>query len=161
MELAAILAMNKKRVIGNNNSIPWHSSKDLKRFKLLTQNCPVIMGRFTWESLPVKPLPNRNNIVVCRYPDKHNIDAFKVRSLSQAIEKAAKLSPNAPTTWIIGGAKLFDVAIPRLNRIELTLVEDESEGDVILPPFEHLFKQTNTQVVDANPKLVFITYMRK
>jgi dihydrofolate reductase len=161
MELAAILAMNKNRVIGNNGSIPWHSSEDLKRFKELTKGCPVIMGRLTWESLPVKPLPQRLNIVVCRYPDKHKIQAETARTLLQAVDKANKLQPNASTVWIIGGAKLFDVALPRLQRIELTLVDDESEGDVKLPPFEHLFTKTNTQTIDANPKLVFITYMSK
>lgn len=159
MEVAAIIAMNNKRVIGDNGSIPWHSSEDLKRFKLLTERCPVIMGRFTWESLPVKPLPNRHNIVVSRYPDNHNIKADTCRSVSQAIRKAQQL--NADTAWIIGGAKLFDVALPQIQRIELTIVDNDQDGDVVLPKFEHLFTVVNTQVIDSNPRLSFITYIRK
>lgn len=159
MEIAAIIAMNNKRVIGNNGSIPWHSSEDLKRFKSFTEGFPVIMGRFTWESLPVKPLKNRHCIVVSRYPDNHSIKADTCRSLDQAIRKASAL--NASTAWIIGGAKLFDVAIPRIERVELTLVNNDADGDVVLPKFEHLFKVVKKEQSVSTPELTFITYERK
>ena len=93
--IGILVAVSPEGVIGKDNSIPWHYSADLKRFKRLTVDNTVIMGRNTWESLPVKPLPNRRNIVITRY-DIDGIDCF--RSIDDALQSCEG------NVWFIGGS---------------------------------------------------------
>jgi dihydrofolate reductase len=131
----AIVAMSLNRVIGKNNKLPWHIPDDLRWFKKLTTGNVIIMGRKTWESIGV-PLPNRESIVVTRA----EIPGVRtVRSLNE-IDPAA----DGRDYFVIGGAQLFQEALPLCSDVFLTLVKRDVEGDVFLPPFEDQFELRET-----------------
>jgi len=127
-----VLAMAENGVIGNRGGLPWHIPDDLRRFKQLTLGKPCIMGRRTWESLPRKPLPGRTNIVVTRDRGFSAKGAVVVHSLEEALAQ----THDAPEVAIIGGAELFKQAIPLANRVDLTEVRAEIEGDTRMPAFD-------------------------
>jgi len=127
-----VLAMADNGVIGNKGGLPWRIPEDLRRFKQLTMGKPCIMGRKTWESLPRKPLPGRTNIVITRDKNFHDEGALVARSLEEAIAR----THDAPEVAIIGGAELFKEAIPLANRVDLTEVHAEIEGDTTMPAFD-------------------------
>lgn len=130
-------------MIGKENALLWYIPDDLKHFKNLTAGHPVIMGRKTWESLPEKfrPLPNRTNIVVTRQGGYTAPGATLVHSLGDALA-AAESALGADEVFIIGGAQIYAEALQRADRLYLTLIEDEKEGDAYFPPYEHLFTKT-------------------
>ena len=141
--------MSLNRVIGKDNKLPWHLPEDLRWFKKLTTGNVIIMGRKTWESIGV-PLPNRESIVVTR----SEIPGVRtVRSLEE-------INPNADAReyFVIGGAELFQKALPLCSDVFLTLVKREVEGDVYLPPFESQFEVTET-IQDA-PGYTILHYAR-
>ena len=123
--------MARNRVIGNANSLPWHLPADLKHFKAMTLGKPIIMGRKTWESLPGK-LPGRTHIIVTSNPDYVADGCVVVHSLQQAIEAAG----DVPEVMIVGGAMLYAQALQLADRIYLTLVETEVEGDTLFPEYD-------------------------
>jgi dihydrofolate reductase len=127
-----VLAMADNGVIGSKGGLPWRIPEDLRRFKEVTMGKPCIMGRKTWESLPRKPLPGRTNIVVTRDKTFADDGAVVVHSLEEAVLR----SHDAPEVAIIGGAKLFNEAIPLANRVDLTEVHAEIEGDTTMPAFD-------------------------
>lgn len=149
--IIAIVAYDKNKVIGNGNELPWRLPEDLKLFKKHTTNCPVIMGRKTWESIPEKyrPLPNRTNIVLTRFP--HNSTRFSnkkpelstgpffVDSWEDALVVAKSARPNK-NIFVIGGASIYDYALNKASikadRILLSSVKGEYEGDVYFPELE-------------------------
>jgi dihydrofolate reductase len=118
---------------------------DLKRFKKITNGHPVIMGRKTWESLPEKfrPLPGRLNIVVTRQSSYIAAGAEVSTSLESAIRKASEDSStlqNSPSEiFIIGGGELYKEALPFADKLYLTLIDEEKEGDVFFPEYESTF----------------------
>ena len=120
--ITLVLAMARNGVIGRGGAIPWHISEDLKRFKQLTLGKPVIMGRKTWESLPKKPLPGRDNIVVTRQPGWAAQGAIPASSIDEALSGAGDVS-------VIGGGEIYRAALARADRIELTEVHRDVEGD--------------------------------
>jgi dihydrofolate reductase len=120
--ITLVLAMARNGVIGKNGAIPWRLADDLKRFKQLTMGKPVVMGRKTWDSLPRKPLPGRDNIVVTRQKDWSADGAIAMSSLGQALARGGDLS-------VIGGGEIYREALPRADRIELTEVHGDFEGD--------------------------------
>jgi dihydrofolate reductase len=122
-EIVLVVAIAQNGVIGNNGLIPWHISDDMKRFKALTLGHTVVMGRKTWDSLPRKPLPGRINVVVTRQKDWQAEGAVVAHSLDQAMAKASG------TLMVIGGAEIYQRALPLATRIELTEVHKEVEGD--------------------------------
>lgn len=129
MKLAIIVAAAKNGVIGKGNQLPWHLPQDLKYFKSVTMGKPVIMGRKTYESIG-RPLPGRMNIVVTR--DKSwNAAAglVVVHSLNDAINAAALADPAPLEAMIIGGAQIYREALPLVDRIYLTEVDVEPDGD--------------------------------
>lgn len=126
--LTLIWAMSENRVIGHNGGLPWHLPDELKHFKAKTIGSAVIMGRKTWESLPIQPLPKRQNIVVTRNRDYEASGAQTADSLDAAIDLVA-----GDTAFVIGGASLFAEAIARAHRLELTVVHDTYTGDTIMP----------------------------
>lgn len=126
MTLSLIVAMTDGRVIGKNNQLPWHLSEDLKRFKKITMGHPIVMGRKTFESIG-KPLPGRENVVLTR--DKN----FKADGVSIAHDLKEALRPDA---FVIGGAHVFEAALPHITRIYLTLIHHSFQGDVYFPPFD-------------------------
>lgn len=118
IKLAAIVAMGKDRAIGSNGKIPWHLPEDLKHFKEITSGNTIIMGRKTWESLPHRPLPGRDNIVISRNPDYVTKGALLTSSLQNAIEAA-----EGDIAFVIGGESIYREALPFCSLLYLTLVD--------------------------------------
>jgi len=122
--------MTADRVIGINNSLPWHLPADLRHFKALTIGKPIIMGRKTWESLPGL-LPDRPHIVVTREPNYQAEGCQVVHSIEAALDAAG----DAPEVMIVGGAAFYSAMLPQADRIYLTLVETHVEGDALFPDY--------------------------
>jgi len=122
-EIVLVLAVAQNGVIGKDGGIPWHISEDMKRFKALTLGHTVVMGRKTWDSLPRKPLPGRVNVVVTRQTDWQAEGAVTAFSLGQAT------SGTSGVVMIIGGAEIYERALPLASRIELTEVHRAFDGD--------------------------------
>ncbi|MGI9306865.1 MAG: dihydrofolate reductase, partial [Gammaproteobacteria bacterium] len=129
--IAAAAECNGKKVIGKNSALPWHLPEDLRRFKQLTLNCPVIMGRKTYDSIG-KPLPGRFNIIITRNAALQIGGAQTARSLDDAVNIAK--AENPPEIFIIGGAQIYEQAMPIAARMYLTEINCEAEGDVFFPP---------------------------
>jgi dihydrofolate reductase len=129
-EIFLVLARASNGVIGANGTLPWHLPMDLRHFKALTQNRPMIMGRKTFDSLPGL-LPGRRHIVLTRNPDWSDEGAEVVSSIDAAIATA-----NAPHVAVIGGAEIFSLFLAKADRIELTEVHAEPSGETIMPPFD-------------------------
>ncbi len=132
--VVAILGPN--RVIGKKNELLVRISDDLKRFKALTLGHPVIMGRKTFESIG-RPLPERTNIVVTRDPQFSAPRCIIVRSLEDAITTAGKLDNEV---FVIGGADIYRQALPLTDRLYLSVIESEPEGDVFFPDYSEFKK---------------------
>lgn len=128
--LVLIAAVAANGVIGANNALPWRIADDLQRFKALTLGHPIIMGRKTWESLG-RPLPGRHNIVITRQPGYSAPGATVVGSVAAALVACA----NEATTFVIGGAEIYAQTLPIAQRMELTEVHAEVNGDTHFPPF--------------------------
>ena len=158
-ETIIIVAIAKNYAIGKDNKIPWHISEDFKRFKRLTKGHPVVMGKNTYISLPIKPLPERTNIVVCFKDDSWKAEGITIKhSLKEAIEYAHTLDN---TVYIIGGASIYKQAIEQelANKLEITQLDKEYEGDTFFPVID-----TNTWTIVNEEKkdgYSFITYLRK
>lgn len=118
-ELVLIAAMGRKRELGANNQLLWHIPEDMAHFKALTLGKPVLMGRKTWDSLPprFRPLPGRRNLVLTRGAPLAGAET--VRSLDEALQLCA----GEPELWVIGGAEVYALALPRATRLELTEVD--------------------------------------
>lgn len=136
---AIVAAVALNGVVGLNGGLPWHLPKDLKRFKERTMGKAVIMGRWTWEGLPKKPLPGRLNIIVSRTmpqsapnPEEGNLIAV-VRTLKKATAMARK---HGYYPMIIGGPKLWKEAIGMVDTIYLTNVHLEPDGDAFFPALD-------------------------
>jgi len=139
MRLAMIAAQSQNRVIGNNNKLPWYLPEDLKYFKRVTLGKPIIMGRKTFESIG-RPLPGRTNIIITRNADwtHEGAGVQVVHSLQQAIELAENLAliNGFEESLVIGGAEIYALALPRADRLYLTQVHAEVQGDAHFPPLD-------------------------
>ncbi|MFT4814615.1 MAG: dihydrofolate reductase [Pseudohongiellaceae bacterium] len=137
MKLALICAMSENRVIGRDNGLPWHLSEDLKYFRRTTMGNCMIMGRNTWESIG-RALPGRTSIVITSNAEYHAEGAEVVGSLQQAIERAEAVSKetNSTQAFVIGGAVLYQAALPLADTLYLTRVHAQVEGDTILHEFD-------------------------
>lgn len=131
MTLALIWAQANDRVIGAGGVMPWHLTEDLRRFRALTGGDPVVMGRRTWDSLPerYRPLPGRTNIVITRRTDWTAPGAVVAHSLDEALTAAG----DAGTVWITGGGQLYREALPRADRLEITEIDLDVDGDTQAP----------------------------
>ena len=141
-------------VIGRGGDLPWRLKTDLQRFKALTLGKPVIMGRKTWDSLPRKPLPGRMNIVLSRDGSFEPAAALVCTALDEAVQIAREQAEEdgQDEVCVIGGAALFQAALPKGRRIYLTEVHAEVEGDVVLAPFdESLWVETAREEHPAGP----------
>jgi dihydrofolate reductase len=130
--IALVVAVSRNGVIGRASGLPWHISSDLKRFKALTMGKPLIMGRKTWESLPKKPLPGRRNIVITRQANYRAEGAVVVADATTALAAAGQVEEIS----VIGGAEIFHLFLPQAQRIYLTEVDLEVEGDTYFPRIE-------------------------
>ena len=133
-----VVAVSRNGVIGREGGLPWHISSDLKRFKEITMGKPVIMGRKTWESLPLKPLPGRLNLVLSRDESFTARGAVVCTTLDEAVEIARETAEEdgVGEICVIGGVALFEKALPRAKRLYLTEVEAAPDGDVMFPAFD-------------------------
>jgi dihydrofolate reductase len=122
-EIVLVVAIADNGVIGKDGAIPWRIPEDMKRFKALTMGHTVVMGRKTWDSLPKKPLLGRVNVVVTRQKDWQADGAVPAGSLGQAT------AGTSGTVMVIGGAEIYERALPLASRIELTEVHRAFEGD--------------------------------
>lgn len=129
MIISLIAAMDRNRLIGRDNGLPWHLPDDFKHFKAVTLGKPVIMGRKTFESIG-KPLPGRKNIIVSRSGFQAE-GIVVVNSLDQALAETA----DAKEVMVIGGANLYEQMINRADRMYLTHVDGQFEGDAWFPAF--------------------------
>lgn len=143
MILHLIWAQARNGVIGRNNTLPWRLSEDMAHFRALTMGCPVIMGRKTWDSLPVKfrPLPGRRNIVVTRQPGWQAEGAEAAGSLQQAIALCA----DAPRVWVTGGAEIYRQAQPLAQVAEVTFIDADFEGDAFAPQLAPTWQETHRE----------------
>ena len=156
--ITIIVAASENDVIGNNNKLIWHLSKDLIRFKNLTKGHHVIMGRKTFESMP-KALPNRTNVVITR---NKNYTAENI-TVVDSLENALKVCKDDPQPFIIGGGEIYRIGLTYAKRIELTRVYHNFEGDTTFPQIDkNLWKEVkNIRMFDIenhNYNFSFITY---
>ena len=149
-----LVAVSPEGIIGKDNSIPWHYSADLKRFKNLTLGKTVIMGRNTWESLPVKPLPERRNIVIAGLV-LDGVECF--RSIDDA------LGTCVGDVWFIGGAGIYQEALGKADIIDMTLVPDNisGEGCVEFPNIGNEWDAGPIETLKTDVKLKHQTYTRR
>lgn len=131
-----VVAVARNGVIGRNGGLPWRLPSDLKHFKAATWGKPVIMGRKTFQSIG-KPLPGRENIVVTRDAAFAVAGLHRAASLEAAIELAGRLAAGVPNpeVMVIGGGEIYAAALGRADRILLTEVHADVEGDARFPPF--------------------------
>ncbi|HCT05447.1 MAG TPA: diacylglycerol kinase [Pseudomonas sp.] len=137
LPLSLIAALGENRVIGVDNSMPWHLPGDFKYFKATTLGKPIIMGRKTWDSLG-RPLPGRLNLVVSRQTDLALEGAEVFPSLDAAVERAEAwaLEQGADELMLIGGAQLYAQGLEQADRLYLTRVALSPEGDAWFPEFD-------------------------
>ena len=133
MIISLIAALSKNRVIGKNNDLPWHLPDDMKYFMQTTKDHHVIMGRKNYDSIPEKfrPLPNRTNIVVTRQKDFSAPNCTIVNSIEQGIAIAKKAGEQE--TFIIGGAQIYKEGMALTQRMYLTEIQAEIQGDTHFP----------------------------
>lgn len=154
----------RTRAIGRDNQILFHVRDDLKRFKELSMGHPVIMGRKTFESIVAmlgKPLPGRTNIVVTRDPAYHHEGAIVVHSLPDAFEAAYKEHP--AEIHIGGGAEMYREALPHVDKLFLTLFDDDRTGDTYFPDYtDDFIEATRHGVREADGlRYEWVDYVRK
>ena len=164
MIIKAIVAMDRNRVVGFKNTLPWKLPEDLKRVSELTTNNLVIMGRTTYESLPEKyrPLPNRKNIVVSQ-KGFESTDEIEVWSdLKKAIAMYKEMD-SSKILWVFGGQKIYEQTIDDWQEVHLTYVDAEHEGDAYFPIFEDKFDliTTDKRVDKFGKNFEFRVYRKK
>ncbi len=132
--VAAIAAMSKNFAIGKDNQLLWHIPDDFRHFKETTMGKPIIMGRKTYESLG-KPLPGRANIVITSKPEQIEGDVTTVATIDEAINKAKQIATDTSVDeiFIIGGGQIYEAAMPQTQRIYLTVINQDYEGDTFFP----------------------------
>ena len=123
MKIHLIWAQDQNGGIGKNGKLPWNISEDLKNFKKLTLNSTILMGRHTWESLPIKPLPKRKNIVLT---SQHFEDVECFSSVEECVEKLN--TQRTSILFVIGGSKVYRNFIHRADELHITLVDKNTEG---------------------------------
>jgi len=135
MTISLVVAASENNAIGKSNQLLWHLPKDMKFFKNLTWGMPVVMGRKTFESMSSKPLTGRKNIIITRKPGWKADGVQVVNSVDAAIALSAALNYNE--TFIIGGGEIYMLAFEKADKIYMTRVHAETEGDTFFPVIEH------------------------
>lgn len=149
-----IAAMSKNRVIGKDNKLPWHIHDDMKNFKKLTSGNVVIMGRKTFESIG-KPLPNRVNIVISSsMPETEGI--IVCHDIPSALEKARSYNKEI---FIIGGATIYQQTIPWADRLYLSYVKGDYDGDAFFPQYDESLWRVEKR--EDFPDFELVTYVKK
>ena len=159
MQIHLIWAQDQNGGIGIDGKLPWHISNDLKNFKELTLGSTVLMGRNTWESLPVQPLPERRNIVLS---SREIADVECYTSLEECIEKLD--ADGIQVLFVIGGSKVYRNFIHRADELHITLVDEFTEGiDTYFPVTMLKIKEEFEKIdeVDLEDNAVYTHWIRK
>jgi dihydrofolate reductase len=142
-KICIVVAIGNNRELGKDEKLLWHIPDDLKRFKALTLGHPIIFGRKTFGSVlgynKGKPLPERTNIVVTRDTNYSYEGAVVAHSLEEAIEKASAIDNEE--IHIGGGANLYEQVLPKVDKLFLTLIDDDKEADTFFPAYEDQFRK--------------------
>jgi dihydrofolate reductase len=164
-KICLIAAVSLNGVIGNDQKLPWHLPEDFKRFKEITYGAPVVMGRKTYESIG-RLLPGRKNIIITRSTDRLIPEAYIASSLEHAIELAGEV----PEVFILGGGEIYELSLPRADRLYITEVDVQIEGDTRFPEWPALrssgrFRETNREEKSADseknrPSFRFLVFER-
>ncbi|MEK4092925.1 MULTISPECIES: dihydrofolate reductase [unclassified Viridibacillus] len=158
--ISLIVAHDENNVIGLNNAMPWHLPGDLAYFKRTTMGKPMIMGRKTFESIG-KPLPGRTNIVITRDEKYVREGIVIVHSLEEALAQAKKESEEI---MIIGGEQIFRITLPMADRLYVTKIEKQYEGDTFFPSYDEewqVVSQSEVNETDDGLKFTYLVYERK
>jgi dihydrofolate reductase len=137
-QISIIVAHSKNMAIGKANALVWRLPDDLKRFKKLTTGHPIIMGRKTYQSIS-RPLPNRTNIVVTRDKNLEIPGCIVVNSVTDAIKKASEFDQKE--IFIIGGAEIYRETLPLADRLYVTKVNMNVDGDAFFPQYLNTFRK--------------------
>jgi dihydrofolate reductase len=167
MHLSVIVAVAENGVVGKNNALPWYLPADLMYFKKVTMGKPILMGRKTFESIG-KPLPGRSNIVLSRNRGYAAEGVRVVASLQQAVELASDIAliDGRDELMVIGGAAIYALAIPLADRLYITEVHAEVDGDAHLPAvdwreWQEVSRERNTAVEPNRYDFSFVVYHRR
>ncbi len=137
--LTGVVAMDDARAIGHRGSIPWRLSEDMKLFKRLTMGHPVLMGRKTHESIG-RLLPGRQNIVLTRDPA---YGAAEGAIVIHNLEELEQMELQDSEVMVIGGAQIYAMLLPKMDKLHVSHVHGKHEADTFLPPFEGQFKRVS------------------
>jgi dihydrofolate reductase len=163
MRLSIIAVVAANHVIGRDNKLPWHQSADLKRFKALTMDHHVLMGRKTYQELG-KPLPGRVNVVITNSPHFAPEGVAIARSIDEAIARAE--ASGDEEIFIIGGGEIFRQTLHRVDRMYVTQIHADVAGDTFFPEFDHVneWRLVDREDFEADEKndypFSFLTYER-
>jgi len=156
MKIILIAAMAKNRVIGRDNTIPWHIPGEQQRFKGITMGHTLIMGRKTFESIG-RPLPGRKTIIISRNRDYQAEGCLVPPCLSDAIA----LCPKDETIFIAGGGEIYREALPLADEIYLTVLDREAEGDILFPEFDpRQFREISAEREEGTEPYTFTVFSR-
>lgn len=155
MKIKAIAAMDEKRVIGNENALPWDVPEDMRHFVRMTKGHSVLMGRKTFESTPLnaKPLPNRLNIIVTRTPESYESTTDSLIYISDPLEfikkcKTGDITLPSDSLWVIGGANIYEQTLPLWDEAHITLIKGRHKGDAFFPSFEEGFELVSEEEIE-------------
>ena len=151
-----VAAVAKNGIIGVRGKLPWHLPEDLKHFKKLTLNHPILMGRRTWESLG-KPLPGRENIVISRKPGFEAPGA----SVAASVAGGIALCHGEPVAFVIGGAEIYAAALPLADGLVLTEIDRDYEGDTRFPDWDRdawRVSQKETHTSNEGVRFSYVLY---
>lgn len=153
-KLTLVVAVAKNGVIGRDGALPWRLSSDMKHFKAATIGKPVLMGRKTWESLPKKPLPGRQNLVLTRDADFKADGAWVYTDLSAMLAAARAMASagGVEEACVIGGAQLYNAVLMQADRVILTEVNLAPQGDARLDLDLSQWREISREDVVAGPK---------
>ena len=132
--ISFVVAMDNNKVIGINNHLPWHIPADLKFFKKVTMGHPIVMGRKTYESIG-KPLPGRENIIVTRNQNYSQEGCTVIHTIDELLKLSEEKKEEI---CVIGGAEIFKATFPYADRLYITKINDEFEGDTFFPDFKEV-----------------------
>ena len=160
MILSLIAAMDNNRLIGKDNGLPWYLPVDLQHFKSVTMSKPILMGRKTYDSIG-RPLPGRRNIVLTR-SDAEIEGVTTVHSIDEAISVANDVEE----VMVIGGSSIYEMVLPKVQRMYLSFVDGEFDGDAWFPEFdEDEWEITEEKTLQPDEKNAhscrFVTFQRK
>lgn len=167
MQIVVVAAVAENGVIGRDGGMPWRLKSDMRHFRALTLGKPVVMGRKTYLSLSIKPLPGRTNIVVSRDAAFTAPGVLVAPSLQAALDAARgdALRRGADAIMVIGGADIYAQAMPLAARLEITRVRMQAEGDAVFPPIDPaVWREVARAAHPAGPEddaeYSVVTYMR-